>query len=93
MRSYWAVYAGETPVGFVMISDEVGAPGYIPQYLWKLLIDSALPRAGFGTATLDLVRMGSCSRQGAGPASRFTEPAPARALSVQLGHRQLRRDR
>ena len=22
-----------------MISDEVGAPGYIPHYLWKLLID------------------------------------------------------
>lgn len=28
---YWAVYDDETPVGFVMISDEVGAPGYIPQ--------------------------------------------------------------
>jgi diamine N-acetyltransferase len=36
---YWAIYAEETPVGFVMISDEVGAPGYIPHYLWKLLID------------------------------------------------------
>ena len=26
---YWAIYADDTPVGFVMISDEVGGPGYI----------------------------------------------------------------
>jgi diamine N-acetyltransferase len=52
---YWAVYEHETPVGFVMISDEVGAPGYIPHYLWKLLIDERYQRRGYGTATLDLV--------------------------------------
>ena len=52
---YWAVYDDETPVGFVMISDEVGASGYIPQYLWKLLIDERHQRKGYGTATLDLV--------------------------------------
>ena len=52
---YWAVYADETPVGFVMISDEVGGPGYIPQYLWKLLIDERHQRQGYGTAALDLV--------------------------------------
>ena len=51
----WAVYDDETPVGFVMISDEVGAPGYIPQYLWKLLIDERHQRKGYGTATLDLI--------------------------------------
>ena len=52
---YWAVYSDETPVGFVMISDEVGAPGYIPHYLWKLFIDERYQRQGFGTATLDLI--------------------------------------
>ena len=52
---YWGVYADETPVGFVMISDEVGGPGYIPQYLWKLFIDKRYQRQGFGTATLDLI--------------------------------------
>ena len=54
---YWAVYADETPVGFVMISDDVapGNPEYIPHYLWKLLIDERYQRQGFGTATLDLI--------------------------------------
>jgi diamine N-acetyltransferase len=53
---YWAVYADETPVGFVMITDETsGAPGYIPQYLWKLLVDERHQRRGYGTAILDLV--------------------------------------
>ena len=52
---YWAVYADEAPVGFVMISDEVGGPGYIPHYLWKLFIDERYQRRGYGTATLDLI--------------------------------------
>jgi len=52
---YWAVYADDTPVGFVMISDEVGSPEYIPHYLWKLFIDKRYQRQGFGTATLDLI--------------------------------------
>jgi GNAT superfamily N-acetyltransferase len=51
----WALYADETPVGFVMISDEVGAPAYIAQYLWKLLVDERHQRQGYGTAALDLV--------------------------------------
>ena len=52
---YWAVHAEDTPVGFVMIADEVGGPDYIPHYLWKLLIDERYQRQGFGTATLDLI--------------------------------------
>ena len=52
---YWAVQSGETPVGFVMISDEVDGPEYIPHYLWKLLIDERHQRLGYGTATLDLI--------------------------------------
>jgi diamine N-acetyltransferase len=52
---YWAVYADDTPVGFVMIADEVASPDYIPHYLWKLLIDERYQRQGFGTATLDLI--------------------------------------
>ena len=49
------MYDDETRVGFVMISDEVGAPGYIAQYLWRLIIDESHQRKGYGTAALDLV--------------------------------------
>ena len=52
---YWAIYDEETPVGFVMIADEVGGPDYIAHFLWKLLIDERYQRQGFGTATLDLI--------------------------------------
>jgi diamine N-acetyltransferase len=51
----WGVYADETPVGFVMIADEVDGPPYIAQYVWKLLIDERHQRKGYGTATLDLI--------------------------------------
>ncbi len=51
----WGVYADETPVGFVMIADEVASRDYIAQFLWKLLIDARHQHRGFGTATLDLV--------------------------------------
>ena len=52
---YWAVYADDTPVGFVMIADEVESAEYVPHYLWKLLIDERYQGRGFGTATLDLI--------------------------------------
>jgi len=51
----WGVYDHDTPVGFVMIADEVDGPEYIPQYLWKLFIDERYQRRGYGTATLDLI--------------------------------------
>ncbi len=49
-----AVYAGDAPVGFVMIADDVASPEYVPHYLWKLLIDERHQGRGYGTATLDL---------------------------------------
>jgi diamine N-acetyltransferase len=52
---YWAIYDEETPVGFVMIADEVGSPDYIAHFLWKLLIDERYQRRDFGSATLDLI--------------------------------------
>jgi diamine N-acetyltransferase len=54
---YWAIYADETPVGFVMITDDVapGSTGYIPHYLWKLFIDERYQGQGFGTGALDLI--------------------------------------
>jgi diamine N-acetyltransferase len=54
---YWAIYADETPVGFVMWSDDVapGNPDYLPHFLWKLLVDERYQGQGFGTAALDLI--------------------------------------
>ncbi|MBI1378091.1 MAG: GNAT family N-acetyltransferase [Frankiales bacterium] len=53
-----AVYADDTPVGFVMISDGVPESDdelLGPYYLWRLMIDTRWQRRGYGTAALDLV--------------------------------------
>ena len=55
---YWAIYAEEAPIGFVMISDGIpeGHPEYIgPYFLWKLLIDERSQGRGLGRATLDAI--------------------------------------
>jgi diamine N-acetyltransferase len=59
---YRAIYAGDEPVGFVMLSWNVTpAPGILgPWFLWRLLIDQRYQRRGYGRATLtavvDLIR-------------------------------------
>ncbi len=53
-----AVYAGDEPVGFVMLGDDVPA-GHplLPYryYLWRMLIDRRHQGRGFGRAALGLV--------------------------------------
>jgi diamine N-acetyltransferase len=51
---YRAIYAGEDPVGFVMLSwDVTPEPGIIgPWFLWRLLIDRRHQRRGYGSAAL-----------------------------------------
>ena len=51
----FGLYDRETPVGFVMIADEVDDPDYIAHYLWKLLIDERFQRRGYGTAALEFI--------------------------------------
>jgi diamine N-acetyltransferase len=51
----FVVEADDTPVGFVMLADEVASSDYIPHFLWKLLIDERHQRRGYGTAALDEV--------------------------------------
>jgi len=60
---YRAVYVGDEPAGFVMLSWNVppGRPGILgPYYLWRLLIDAGHQGRGLGRAVLahvaDLVR-------------------------------------
>lgn len=58
MPRHWAIYAGEEPVGFVMISDNIppGDPTLVgPYYLWRLLIDHRYQGRGYGRAALRLV--------------------------------------
>ena len=51
----WAVYDEDAPVAFVMMSAGADAPGYYPNFLWKLLVDRRHQRRGIGTEILDLV--------------------------------------
>ncbi len=47
-----AVYAGEEPVGFLMLEDNPGKPEY---YLWRFMIDARFQRMGFGRRAMALL--------------------------------------
>lgn len=47
-----AIYAGETPVGFLMLLDDPDKPEY---YLWRFMIDSRYQRMGYGRQALNLL--------------------------------------
>jgi diamine N-acetyltransferase len=81
---YWAIYAEETPVGFVMIADEVGSPDYVAHYLWKLLVDERYQRRGFGTAALDLVAKYFRNR---GVAAMWTSAVPGEGSPIAFYER------
>ncbi|MGW4527654.1 GNAT family N-acetyltransferase [Amycolatopsis sp. NPDC004378] len=52
---YRAVYVGDEPVGFVMLSWDVppGRPGILgPYYLWRLIVDARYQGWGIGRAVL-----------------------------------------
>src|SRR5947208_1127604 len=53
---YRAIYAGESPAGFVMLYDESmrASPPLHPQVaLWRFMVDSQFQRRGVGTTALD----------------------------------------
>ena len=47
-----AVYAGDEPVGFVMLSDDDEKPRY---YVWRFMIDHGHQGSGYGTVAMGLV--------------------------------------
>jgi diamine N-acetyltransferase len=53
-REAWfrAVYADETPVGFVMLAQDPDSGSY---YLWRFLIDARYQKRGYGKRALQLV--------------------------------------
>jgi diamine N-acetyltransferase len=86
---YRAVYADETPVGFVMISDNIPAdrPEYLgPYFLWRLLIDARWQRCGYGRAALDLIVEFLRSRPGADTLFTSYAPGEGSPLEFYLGY-------
>lgn len=47
-----AIYAGETPVGFMMTSE---APDKGEYFLWRLMIDHRFQRSGYGSRAVELL--------------------------------------
>ncbi len=47
-----AIYADDTPVGFLMLYDDPEKPEY---YLWRFMIDARYQRIGFGKRALTLL--------------------------------------
>lgn len=57
-----AIYADETPVGFVMLADQPDKPEY---YLWRFMIDGRYQSLGFGKRAMEIVIGHVRSRPGA----------------------------
>lgn len=57
-----AIYAGDTPVGFVMLHDDAASQEY---HLWRFMIDARFQRHGYGRAALELVLAYVKARPGA----------------------------
>ena len=47
-----AIYADETPVGFLMLYDDPRQPVY---FLWRLMVDARFQRLGYGRRAIDLL--------------------------------------
>jgi diamine N-acetyltransferase len=47
-----AIYADETPVGFLMLYDD---PGEAQYFLWRYMIDARYQKLGFGKRAMDLL--------------------------------------
>lgn len=57
-----AIYADETPVGFLMLYDDPDGPEY---FLWRYMIDARYQKLGFGKRSMDLLLAYVRSRPGA----------------------------
>lgn len=47
-----AIYADETPVGFILLYDNAEEPTY---YLWRFMVDERFQRMGFGRKAIGLL--------------------------------------
>jgi len=84
---YRAVCVDDSPVGFVMISDNIpeGHPEYLgPYYLWRLLVDVEWQGRGIGSATIDLVVDYLRTRPHAANLLTSVVPGPASPLGFYI---------
>jgi diamine N-acetyltransferase len=56
-----AIYANDTPVGFLMLEDSPGAPEV---FLWRFMIDRRFQNHGFGGRAIELVLEHVRAREG-----------------------------
>lgn len=84
-----AVYAGDDPVGFVMLGDDVppGDPA-IPwrYYLWRMLVDHRHQGHGHGRAALDLVTEYVRTRPGGDALVTSIVPGPGSPLGFYVAY-------
>jgi diamine N-acetyltransferase len=81
-----AIYADETPVGFIMLYDDPDTPEY---YLWRLMIDAGRQHQGLGRRALALLVDYVRARPGARELLVDYHPGPhsPRAFYLKLGFR------
>ena len=83
------MYAGDEPVGFVMLSDGITVvnPGYLgPYYLWRLLVDQRYQGRGYGSAALRLAVEHVCTRADARVLVTSVGQGPASPVGFYLRH-------
>ncbi|MFN2194738.1 MAG: GNAT family N-acetyltransferase [Anaerolineales bacterium] len=68
-----AIYAGETPVGFLMLYDDPAEQEY---FLWRFMIDAQYQGLGFGKQALDLLVAHVRTRPGATHLGTSCVPKP-----------------
>jgi diamine N-acetyltransferase len=68
-----AIYAGEAPVGFLMLYDDPVEPEY---FLWRFMIDAQYQGMGFGKQALDLLVEHVRTRPGATHLGTSCVPKP-----------------
>ena len=71
MAWFRAIYADETPVGFLMLDDDPEKPHY---FLWRYMIDARYQKMGFGKRAMDLLLEYVRTRPGARELSLSCHP-------------------
>lgn len=68
-----AIYADDTPVGFIMLEDQPEKPEY---FLWRFMIDQRYQGLGFGEQAIKLIIEHVKTRPNATEMLTSTEPGP-----------------